>query len=43
MGPERGIQLVRATPGADAFLVLKSGRTLKTDGFVLAAPEERFA
>jgi thiamine biosynthesis lipoprotein len=36
LGPERGADLVRGTPGADAFLVLKDGSTLATDGFPLA-------
>jgi thiamine biosynthesis lipoprotein len=33
LGPERGIQLVRSTPGADALFVFKDGRTLSTEGF----------
>ena len=33
LGPGRGLALVRATPGADALLVLKDGRTLATAGF----------
>jgi thiamine biosynthesis lipoprotein len=32
-GLERGAALVRATTGADAFFVLKDGRTLATPGF----------
>lgn len=36
LGPERGLQLVRSTPGADALLIFKDGRTLATSGF----PEE---
>ena len=35
LGAERGSDLVRATPGADAFFVLKDGRTLATEGFPL--------
>jgi len=35
LGAERGLQLLRATPGADALLVFKDGRTLATDGFPL--------
>jgi thiamine biosynthesis lipoprotein len=31
--PEKGLELVRATPGADALLVFKDGRTLATQGF----------
>jgi thiamine biosynthesis lipoprotein len=37
LGPERGADLVRRTPGADALLVLKDGAILATDGFPLAA------
>jgi thiamine biosynthesis lipoprotein len=33
LGPEAGGALVRRTPGADALLVLKDGRTLATEGF----------
>lgn len=33
MGPERGAQLARSHPGADAFLVLKNGGTMATGGF----------
>lgn len=33
LGPERGLQLVRSTPKADALCVLKDGRTLTTEGF----------
>ncbi len=33
LGPEQGLELVRATGGADALLVLKDGRTLSTAGF----------
>jgi len=33
LGPEEGLQLVRSTPGADAMLVFKGGRTLATAGF----------
>lgn len=33
LGPEAGAALVLATPGADALLVLKNGRTLATEGF----------
>lgn len=36
LGLERGLQLVRATPETDAFLVLKDGRTLATEGFPMA-------
>ncbi len=32
-GLERGAELVARTPGADAFFVLKNGRTLATPGF----------
>lgn len=35
-GVERGLQLIEAAPGADAFFVLKSGRTLTTRGFPLS-------
>jgi thiamine biosynthesis lipoprotein len=37
LGPERGADLVRRTPGADALLVLKDGAILATDGFPIAA------
>jgi len=33
LGPERGLHLVRTTPGADALFVLKDGRTVATEGF----------
>jgi thiamine biosynthesis lipoprotein len=33
LGPERGMKLVQATPGADALLVRKDGSALVTDGF----------
>lgn len=33
LGPERGLQLVRSTPGADALFVFKDGRTLSTERF----------
>lgn len=33
MGAEAGLKLVEQTPGADAFVVLKSGRSLATTGF----------
>jgi thiamine biosynthesis lipoprotein len=33
LGLERGVELVRSTPGADALFVLKDGRTLATEGF----------
>lgn len=36
LGPQRGLDLVRATPGADALLVLKDGLILMTDGFPTA-------
>lgn len=32
-GAERGLELIRQTPGADALLVFKDGRTQKTEGF----------
>ena len=35
LGPEKGTALVRRTPGADALLVLKNGRTLMTSDFPL--------
>jgi FAD:protein FMN transferase len=37
LGVERGIDLVRRTPGTDALLVLKSGRIVATDGFPATA------
>ena len=37
LGPEKGTALVRRTPGADALLVLKNGRTLMTTDFPLKA------
>lgn len=37
MGPDQGMKLLRATPGADALLVLKNGQTLITRGFPRAA------
>jgi len=37
LGPAAGEKLIRATPGADALLVLKDGRTLATKGFPLEA------
>lgn len=36
LGVEEGLPLVKATPGTDAFLVLKDGRTFATDGFPTA-------
>ncbi len=36
-GVERGLELIKATLGADAFFVLKNGRTLATEGFPLEA------
>ncbi len=33
LGPEQGLRLIEATPGADALFVLKDGRTLATRGF----------
>jgi thiamine biosynthesis lipoprotein len=33
LGPEAGLQLVRSTPGAEALLVFKDGRTLATADF----------
>jgi thiamine biosynthesis lipoprotein len=33
LGPEKGLDLVRSTPGADALFVFKDGRTLSTEGF----------
>jgi len=35
LGPEKGLQLVRSTPAADALFVLKGGATLATEGFPL--------
>jgi FAD:protein FMN transferase len=32
-GLEKGLELVRSVPGADALCVLKDGRMIKTDGF----------
>ena len=40
MGPEKGMALIRETRGADALLILKSGRVLSTDGFPLEEKEE---
>ena len=37
LGPARGLDLIGQTPGADAFLVLKDGRTRATGGFPLVA------
>jgi thiamine biosynthesis lipoprotein len=36
-GVDRGLRLIEATPGADAFFVLKNSRTLTTEGFPLDA------
>jgi thiamine biosynthesis lipoprotein len=36
LGAQCGLELVRRTPGADALLVLKDGRTLATAGFPVA-------
>ena len=33
LGPERGLDLIRRTPGADALVVLKDERVLVTDAF----------
>jgi thiamine biosynthesis lipoprotein len=33
LGVERGLGLVRSTPGADALLILKDGSTVATEGF----------
>lgn len=33
LGLEQGVELIEATPGADALFVLKDGRTLATHGF----------
>ena len=38
LGPEKGLQLVKATAGADALLVFKDGRMLSTDGFPRVEP-----
>jgi thiamine biosynthesis lipoprotein len=35
LGVSRGLELVQSTPGADALVMLKSGRTLTTRGFPL--------
>ena len=35
LGPERGMALVDATAGADAYIVTKDGRTMATGGFPL--------
>lgn len=35
LGAERGLELIRRTPGADALLIRKSGRMLATAGFPL--------
>jgi thiamine biosynthesis lipoprotein len=37
LGPDEGLKLVRDFDGADAFFVLKNGRTLVTDNFPLDA------
>jgi thiamine biosynthesis lipoprotein len=37
LGPERGLALVEATPGCDAFLVTKAGKTISTKGFPLVS------
>ncbi len=37
LGPEDGVKLVTSARGADALIVLKSGRTLATQGFPLDA------
>ncbi|MEQ8788364.1 MAG: FAD:protein FMN transferase [Pirellulaceae bacterium] len=39
LGVERGLELIRQTPDADALLVLKSGRMLATAGFPLVSEE----
>ncbi|MCW8133558.1 MAG: FAD:protein FMN transferase [Planctomycetota bacterium] len=36
-GPDKGLELVRATPGAEALFVHKDGTQRKTDGFPLQA------
>lgn len=33
LGPEKGLDLVRSTPHADALFVFKDGRTMATEGF----------
>lgn len=38
LGPEEGLKLLRGTPGADALLVFKDGRTLATGGFPAVSP-----
>jgi thiamine biosynthesis lipoprotein len=38
LGPQLGAELVQSIPGADAFLVLKDGAPLATDGFPLVLP-----
>ena len=43
MGPEDGSRLLRQTPRADAFLVFKDGRTIRTPGFALAAERSESA
>jgi thiamine biosynthesis lipoprotein len=35
LGPDRGLELIQRTPGADAFFVLKDGATMATAGFPL--------
>jgi thiamine biosynthesis lipoprotein len=37
LGVERGVELVRRTPGTDALLVLKNGRVITTEGFPIEA------
>jgi thiamine biosynthesis lipoprotein len=37
VGLEKGARLIEGTPGADAFFVMKDGRTLSTKGFPHAA------
>ena len=37
LGPKKGIELIRATPNADALLVFKDGACLATGGFPSAA------
>ena len=37
LGPEAGLRLVHETPGADALLVLKDGRTQTTSSFPLSS------
>lgn len=41
LGPERGLELVQATPGADALLVFKDGKMLTTDGFPTSQQEQQ--